>query len=120
MSSKRCECGGFPYKRGWRPSRVGDRVLRTASVPVLLFRPDRERAARERMAAPAGQSLNRTPGDGGNVKGMNDSPLLIATYDGGMRFVAEVRGHRIETDQPEYGKGEDSAPMPLEPIGASL
>lgn len=54
------------------------------------------------------------------MKYSNDPPLLIATHDGGMRFVAEVRGHRIETDQPEHGKGEDSAPMPLELIGASL
>lgn len=54
------------------------------------------------------------------MKYRNDPPLLVATHDGGMRFVAEVRGHRIETDQPESGRGEDSAPMPLELIGASL
>jgi putative redox protein len=37
-----------------------------------------------------------------------------------MRFVAQVRGHRIETDQPAYGTGDDSAAMPLELIGAAL
>lgn len=49
-----------------------------------------------------------------------DEPVLVATHDGGMRFVAEVRGHRIETDQPEYGGGGDAAAMPLELLGASL
>lgn len=48
------------------------------------------------------------------------APVLTAAHSGGMRFTAEVRGHRIETDQPAYGGGEDGAAMPLELLGASL
>ena len=48
------------------------------------------------------------------------SPVLTARHDGGMRFVAEVRGHQVVTDQPEYGRGADSAAMPLELLGAAL
>jgi|SRR5690554_1548891 putative redox protein len=47
-------------------------------------------------------------------------PVMTARHDGGMRFVAEIRGHRIETDQPVEGRGEDSAAMPLELLGAAL
>ena len=46
--------------------------------------------------------------------------VLVVTYDGGMRYAAEIRGHRIETDQPVHGRGEDSAPMPLELLTAAL
>lgn len=46
--------------------------------------------------------------------------VLAARHDGGMRFVAEVRGHAIVTDQPEHGGGEDGAAMPLELLGAAL
>lgn len=49
-----------------------------------------------------------------------DVPTLVVTQDGGMRFVAEVRGHQIPTDQPRDGGGEDTAAMPLELIGASV
>jgi putative redox protein len=48
------------------------------------------------------------------------APVLTATHAGGMCFAAEVRGHRIETDQPVYGGGADGAAMPLELLGASL
>jgi putative redox protein len=46
--------------------------------------------------------------------------VTIITTEGGLRFTAEVRGHRIETDQPEHAGGADSAAMPLELLGASL
>jgi uncharacterized OsmC-like protein len=45
---------------------------------------------------------------------------LVVTHGGGMRYNAEIRGHRIETDQPVYGRGEDAAAMPLELLTASL
>lgn len=45
---------------------------------------------------------------------------MTARHDGGMRFVAEIRGHQVATDQPEYGRGADSAAMPLELLGAAL
>jgi putative redox protein len=48
------------------------------------------------------------------------TPILTATHAGGMRFAAEIRGHRIETDQPVYGGGEDAAAMPLELLSAAL
>lgn len=44
---------------------------------------------------------------------------MIITHEGGLKFVAETRGHRIIVDQPA-GYGDDSAPMPLELLGASL
>jgi uncharacterized OsmC-like protein len=47
-------------------------------------------------------------------------PVLMAKHDGGLRFTADIRGHTIATDQPERGGGSDSAPMPLELLGASL
>ncbi len=47
-------------------------------------------------------------------------PVLTARHDGGMRFVAEIRGHQVVTDQPEYGRGADSAAMPLELLSAAL
>lgn len=49
-----------------------------------------------------------------------NGPVMTARHDGGMRFVAEVRGHQVATDQPEYGRGADSAAMPLELLGAAL
>lgn len=48
------------------------------------------------------------------------APVLTAYHDGGLRFVAEIRGHRVETDQPAYGGGADSAAMPLELLSAAL
>ena len=44
---------------------------------------------------------------------------LSAVYEGGKRFVAEVRGHRIESDQREKGGGQDSAPEPFDIFVAS-
>jgi len=51
----------------------------------------------------------------------NDAPRIITvTRDGGLRFVAELRGHIVETDQGLRGGGDDSAPSPLEMIPTAL
>jgi putative redox protein len=46
--------------------------------------------------------------------------VTVITHDGGLRFTAGMRGHRIETDQPATAGGTDAAAMPLELLGASL
>ncbi|MEJ2215101.1 MAG: OsmC family protein [Gemmatimonadota bacterium] len=46
--------------------------------------------------------------------------MMVVTHEGGVKFVANVRGHRVETDQPTRAGGEDSAPMPLEMMGVAL
>jgi len=45
---------------------------------------------------------------------------MVITHEGGLKFAAQIRQHRLVVDQPERGGGEDSAPMPLELLGASL
>lgn len=45
---------------------------------------------------------------------------MVITYEGGLRFAAAVRSHRIIVDQPARGGGEDAGPMPLEMLGVSL
>jgi uncharacterized OsmC-like protein len=45
---------------------------------------------------------------------------ITVTWDGGVRFTADVRGHKVSVDQPRQGGGEDSAPMPLELMPTSL
>jgi len=47
-------------------------------------------------------------------------PPMVITHEGGVKFAAQIRGHRVLVDQPAAGGGEDSAPMPLELLGASL
>ena len=47
-------------------------------------------------------------------------PLVKVSWDGGVRFTADVRGHKITVDQPRQGGGEDTAPSPLELLPASL
>ena len=44
---------------------------------------------------------------------------MVVTHLGGARFAADIRGHRIVVDQPAP-TGDDSAPMPVELLGASL
>jgi putative redox protein len=46
-------------------------------------------------------------------------PITI-TWDGGVRFTADIRGHKVTVDQPQQAGGEDSAPMPLELVPAGL
>lgn len=45
---------------------------------------------------------------------------IVVTHDGGMRFTAEVRSHRVTVDQPERAGGDDAGPMPLELLGTAL
>jgi uncharacterized OsmC-like protein len=47
------------------------------------------------------------------------APIVI-THEGGLRFAAQVRSHRLVTDQPERAGGTDSGPAPLELLGAAL
>lgn len=47
------------------------------------------------------------------------APMVI-THEGGVKFAAQVRSHRIVVDQPVRGGGEDSGPMPIELLGVSL
>lgn len=46
------------------------------------------------------------------------SPMIV-THEGGLKFAADIRGHRVLVDQPA-GVGEDAGPMPLELLGASI
>ena len=46
--------------------------------------------------------------------------VTVVTHAGGLKLVADVRGHRVPTDQPIKAGGADSAPMPLDLIGAAL
>jgi putative redox protein len=54
---------------------------------------------------------------------MSDShtrmPIAV-THEGGLRFAAQVRSHRVITDQSERAGGEDSAPSPIELISVAL
>lgn len=45
---------------------------------------------------------------------------IVVTWDGGARFTADIRGHKVVVDQPPKGGGEDAAPMPVELLPASL
>lgn len=45
---------------------------------------------------------------------------IVTTPEGGMRFAIAVRDHQVRTDQPEKLGGTDTAPTPLELLGASL
>jgi len=45
---------------------------------------------------------------------------IVVTHDGGTRFTAQVRSHRVTVDQPERAGGDDAGPMPLELLGTAL
>ena len=45
---------------------------------------------------------------------------IVVTHERGKRFLARIRSHVLSVDQPVAGGGDDSAPMPLELMGASL
>lgn len=47
------------------------------------------------------------------------APMVI-THEGGVKFAAQVRSHRILVDQPPRAGGDDAGPMPLELLGVSL
>ena len=46
--------------------------------------------------------------------------ITVVSHEGGLKLVADVRGHRVPTDQPIKAGGADSAAMPLDLIGAAL
>lgn len=45
---------------------------------------------------------------------------VTVTWDGGVRFTADIRGHKLVVDQPPQGGGQDAGPMPLELMPAAL
>jgi putative redox protein len=45
---------------------------------------------------------------------------IVVTHEGGLRFAALVRSHRVFVDQPINAGGGDAAPAPIELLGASL
>ena len=54
---------------------------------------------------------------------MSGSPIrepIVVTHEHGMRFAAQVRQHRVITDQSERAGGADAAPSPTELIAAAL
>ena len=44
---------------------------------------------------------------------------MVTTHDGGLKFTTDIRGHKVEVDQPKDAGG-DEAPTPLELMGASI
>ena len=50
---------------------------------------------------------------------MSHTPIVV-THDDKLRFTIEIGRHRITTDQPVTGGGEDAGPAPLDFLGASL
>lgn len=47
-------------------------------------------------------------------------PGAVVTWRGGVRFNADVRGHRMVIDQPKDEGGSDEGMTPLECLGVSL
>jgi uncharacterized OsmC-like protein len=45
---------------------------------------------------------------------------IVVTHQGGLRFAAQVRSHRVLVDQPVRSGGDDTAPAPIELLGAAL
>ena len=45
---------------------------------------------------------------------------VTVTWDGGARFTADIRGHKVTVDQPPQGGGQDAGPTPLELLPAAL
>lgn len=45
---------------------------------------------------------------------------IVVTHEHGQRFAAQIRHHRVITDQSQRAGGEDAAPSPTELISAAL
>ena len=45
---------------------------------------------------------------------------IVVTHDSGVRFAIQIRSHELFVDQTLNGGGLDSAPTPIELLGASL
>lgn len=55
------------------------------------------------------------------MAGQGQREPMVVTHEGGLKFAAQIREHRVLTDQPlGAGAGENAGPMPLELLGASL
>ena len=50
----------------------------------------------------------------------NGRQPIVVTHEGGVAFAAQIRSHRVLVDQPIRGGGNDTAPSPIELLGASL
>ena len=42
---------------------------------------------------------------------------IVVTHDGGVKFSAQLRTHRVIVDQPIRGGGDDAGPSPVEMLG---
>ena len=51
--------------------------------------------------------------------GLIPSPIVV-THEKGLGFAAQIRQHRLATDQSALAGGEDTAPSPTELISAAL
>jgi uncharacterized OsmC-like protein len=47
-------------------------------------------------------------------------PATVVTHRGGTRFAIRIRSHEVLVDQTLKGGGEDTAPTPIELLGAAL
>ena len=47
------------------------------------------------------------------------SPIVV-THEHGLSFAAQIREHRLITDQPTHVGGEDTGPSPMELVSAAL
>jgi uncharacterized OsmC-like protein len=47
-------------------------------------------------------------------------PPIVVTHERGLRFAAQIRHHRVATDQSERAGGDDTAPSPTELVAAAL
>ena len=45
---------------------------------------------------------------------------IVVTHEGGVKFAAQIRSHRLLVDQPIRAGGEDTGPAPIELLGAAL
>lgn len=54
------------------------------------------------------------------MQDLTQSPPIVVSHEGGLRFVAKIRSLEVATDQPASAGGADSAPTPLELMAAAL
>ncbi len=50
----------------------------------------------------------------------SSSVPIVVTHEGGVRFAAQVRSHRIVVDQRAGREATDAGPTPIELLGAAL
>jgi uncharacterized OsmC-like protein len=54
------------------------------------------------------------------MAGQQTRAPIVVTHEEGVRFVAQIRSHRVVIDQPLRAGGADDGPSPLELLGAAL